>query len=124
MGNMNENNILGICDVKMLEEGIEKIKEFSAKDFAKFSAITAVCFSIVLWVSRSMGYFTSNTDCIHMYRIFCDKLHILSIVNKKRKTKENRFCVIRIYYISYMDCLGKRHFDKVFNKRTISVYDN
>lgn len=53
-GNTDENNIL---DGETLEKVIEKIKEFSTKDFTKFSALIAVAFSIALWITRSMGYF-------------------------------------------------------------------
>lgn len=54
MGNTDENNIL---DGETLEKVIEKIRDFSAKDFTKFSAFVAVIFSISLWITRSMGYF-------------------------------------------------------------------
>lgn len=57
MENTNENKGRFLLDYELLEKGIRKIKDFSVKDFAKFSAITAVCFSIAIWVTRSFGYF-------------------------------------------------------------------
>ncbi len=57
MENTNENNLFDFLDNKLLGKALQKIREFSAKDFAKFSAITAVCFSIALWITRSLGYF-------------------------------------------------------------------
>lgn len=57
MENSNENNLFIFLDKRLLGEALQKIREFSAKDFARFSAITAVCFSIAIWVTRSLGYF-------------------------------------------------------------------
>lgn len=57
MDSTNENNLFDFVDEDLLEKGIKKIREFSRKDFARFSAIIAVCFSIALWITRSMGYF-------------------------------------------------------------------
>lgn len=56
MENTNEN-LFELLDEELLGKGLKKIRDFSAKDFAKFSAVTAVCFSITLWITRSLGYF-------------------------------------------------------------------
>lgn len=57
MENTNKNNLFDFLDDKLLGKALQQIKEFSAKDFAKFSTIMAVCFSIALWITRSLGYF-------------------------------------------------------------------
>ena len=57
MKNTNDNNFFLFLDDKLLGKALQKIKEFMEKDFAKFSAITALCFSIAIWITRSWGYF-------------------------------------------------------------------
>lgn len=57
MENTNDKNLFLFLDDKLLGKILQKIKEFMEKDFAKFSAITALCFSIAIWVIRSLGYF-------------------------------------------------------------------
>lgn len=54
MDSMNKNRYFDIWDEFFSEKGI---KNFFPKDFAEFSVIIAVCFSISLWIFRAMGYF-------------------------------------------------------------------
>ena len=57
MENTNENKLFDFLDVNLVARMLKKIRKYASKNFAKFSAITAVCFSIVLWIIRSLGYF-------------------------------------------------------------------
>lgn len=57
MDNANENNFFVFFNDKLLGKALRKTRKFFAKDFAKISAIMAVCFSIALWITRSLGYF-------------------------------------------------------------------
>lgn len=57
MENTNENILFDFLDVKLVARTLKKIRKYASKNFAKFSAITAVCFSVLLWIIRSLGYF-------------------------------------------------------------------
>lgn len=55
--NTKESRLFDYENVKLVISTLQKIKKYASKNFAKFSAITAVGFSIVLWIIRSLGYF-------------------------------------------------------------------
>lgn len=57
MENTNENKLFDFLDVKLVARTLKKIRKYASKNFAKFSAITAVCFSVVIWIIRSLDYF-------------------------------------------------------------------
>ena len=83
MENTNENKGRFLLDYELLEKGIRKIKDSSVKDFAKFSAITAVCFSIAIWVTRSFGYFYTlgRFSVYHIDKSYtCNKLYVFSLI--------------------------------------------